>query len=93
MTNPAGETRSYAYTAEGLLVTEVDPLGRTAQIAYDATGRVVRQGFGDGREVVFRYDAVGELLGLTPPGQPEHGFAYSLRGREEGEVVGLTGSS
>jgi YD repeat-containing protein len=45
---------------------------------------VAEQVLPDGRTVAYRYDANGNLVGLTPPGKPEHGFDYTVVDLERG---------
>jgi YD repeat-containing protein len=66
-----------AYTSEGYLDTLTDAQGRVQSFAYDPMGRVSRQIQPDGRRVELAYDANGNLISLSPPGRPAHGFDYT----------------
>jgi RHS repeat-associated protein len=70
-------TITFTYDSNGFLSTISDPLGRSTYFTYDRAGRVTRQTLPDGRVIQARYDASGNLVGLTPPGRPEHIFAYT----------------
>jgi uncharacterized delta-60 repeat protein len=72
-------TNTFAYHADGFLAAHTDALGRQAVFTNDAVGRVTAQGRPDGAVLTLSYDANGNVRGLTPPGDSEHAFAYTLR--------------
>ena len=52
-----------------------DPLGRTVHFTrYDDTDRVQQQTLPDGRVIGFTYDNNGNVISITPPCRPAHGF-------------------
>jgi RHS repeat-associated protein len=65
-----------SYTGAGYLDVLTDALGRTVDFDYDAQGRITRQILPDGRRISYAYDASGNLIELTPPSRPVHGFDY-----------------
>lgn len=67
----------WTYDVAGLLATRTDPLSRTEQYFYDPAGRMTRKIFADGSELALDYDGEGQLIGVSPPGQPLHGFDIS----------------
>ena len=64
------------YDANGWLASVVDPDARTTNLEHDLIGRLRRQTLPDAREIQFRHDANRNLVGITPPGRPEHVFDY-----------------
>lgn len=66
-----------AYRSDGYVDFVTDPIGRQVKFTYDGAGRVKTQTLPDGRIVNYSYDANGNLLGLTPPGKPQHAFKFT----------------
>ena len=58
-----------------------DAENRNLDRDYDAVNRTTRVELADVNEISMTYDPSGELLTLTPPGQPSHGFEYDERER------------
>jgi RHS repeat-associated protein len=56
-----------------------DTESRSVQYTYDGAGRVTAQSHlsPDNRTIAFGYDGAGNLTSVTPPGQPEHTFAFT----------------
>src|SRR5581483_6870073 len=79
---PDDRVTTIDYGADGLpsLVTnaELQSIG----FSRDLAGRVVSKLLPDGQIFGYRYDADGALLGVTPPGRPEHGMGPDARGLE-----------
>jgi RHS repeat-associated protein len=75
-------SREQRWTYEGGRVASItDSLGQTVSFSYDALGLPLAQRLPDGRTVGYRYSPAGDLLGVTPPGRPEHTFAYDSVGK------------
>lgn len=73
-----GRISTFAYDAQGRLLSTTDPLGRTDSLFYDAADRLSRRVLPDGRVVQFAYDSSGNLTAVTPPGRPAHALQYSV---------------
>ena len=76
-------TATLAYNPEGFVETILDAENRTQSFTYDSAGRVTKQTLPDGREITWSYDANGNVVGITPPGRPNHAFAYTPVDLEE----------
>jgi len=70
-------TATLAYNPQGFLDSITDALGRVQAFTYDPAGRVTQQTLPDGRLITWSYDANGNVIGITPPGRPQHNFAYT----------------
>lgn len=61
----------------GLLDKVTDPAGRvTSFVEYDLAGRLKKMLLSGSREVDFAYDANGNIISVTPPSRPPHGFTF-----------------
>jgi RHS repeat-associated protein len=71
----------YPPAAKGQVKRTTDAAGRTTTFEYDPQGRVSAQLLPDEpplvRRVAFHYDPAGNVISITPPGRPAHGFGYS----------------
>jgi RHS repeat-associated protein len=76
MTN-GPRTVTLTYDGFGRMTASTDSLGRTTRYTYDAADRVTVQTLADGRTIGFAYDANGNLTSVTPPGKPQHLFAFT----------------
>lgn len=70
-------TTQLHYDSAGFLESVIDPLGHTVSLTYHAAGRVTQETLLDGRVIHYAYDANGNPTAITPPGKPDHSFAYS----------------
>ncbi len=79
------ETRTsiLSYNPQGFAESFTDPLGQATRFGYDPTGRITRQILPDGRVIQWSYDGNGNVVGITPPSRPPHGFAYTSVDLEE----------
>ncbi len=70
-------TLTVGYGGDGLVSALTDTLSRTTSFARDAGGRIERQTLADGRAVELSHDGNGNVVSLSPPGRPAHGFHYT----------------
>jgi RHS repeat-associated protein len=68
---------SFTYNANGYLEEVTDALNRVVRFDYDDAGRVKNQWLPDGRLITNTYDAGGNLISITPPSRPAHGFSHT----------------
>lgn len=73
----------FDYDDNGFLDLYSDPEQQVFTLINDATGRIEQQTRNDSELVLFDYDETGNVLGVTPPGRPEHGFGYSVLDQQE----------
>ena len=76
-------TATLDYNAQGFLDRILDAENRTQGFTYDLAGRLSTQTLPDGRIVQWSYDANGNVVGITPPGRPNHVFNYTPVDLEE----------
>ena len=77
-----GNRRSFAYDAQGRLVTITDQVGGETVFTYDdATGMLVSIAYPDGRVTSFEMDADGNLGGVSDAETGKVSFAYDEDGR------------
>lgn len=70
-------TATLNYNPQGFVGSILDAENRTQAFTYDNAGRLRTQALPDGRVITWSYDANGNVIGITPPGRPEHTFAYT----------------
>jgi RHS repeat-associated protein len=77
----------YPPAAKGQVKSTTDAAGRTTTFEYNAQGRVSAQLLPDepplARRVEYQYDPAGNVISITPPGRPAHGFGYTPVNLEE----------
>nr|NIR59744.1 RHS repeat protein [Gammaproteobacteria bacterium] len=98
LTDPAGETRGWAYTtagdvaerydADGRLVSMTRRSGYAQTLGYDADGRLVSVTDSFGRELAFTYDRRGRVNAVTLPGGGVYRYHYAARNLVEVEQPG-----
>ena len=71
------------HSPDGFVESILDAENRTQSFIYDNAGRVTTQTLPDGREITWSYDANGNVIGITPPGRPNHSFNYTPVDLEE----------
>ena len=77
VTHGSAGTATLSYDAQGNLASLTDTLGRLTRYQYDLAARLTQQTLPDGRFINYSYDANGNVTGITPPGRPNHAFAYT----------------
>ncbi len=91
ITNPRGNTTSFAYDAVGNRIATTTPLGFTTSLEHDGAGRVIAQVDPRGNESGatpadfrwrFSYDATGNLLSSTDPLGNETSWIYDAAGNQ-----------
>ena len=70
-------TITFDYNNAGYLESITDPLGRMKKLSYDTVGRTTYEVLPDNRIIRYAYDKNSNVTGITPPGRPEHKFAYT----------------
>lgn len=85
VTDPTGETWTYAYESRGLLEKEIDPLARTVfRNVYGDDGRVIEQYDALNNKTSFAWDYLTQKATVTDPRLNEwkHFFAANVRVKE-----------
>jgi RHS repeat-associated protein len=84
-TNPAGDTTSYTYDADGRPYTEKDPQGRTTTATYNPVGQPAATTYSDGETgETYTYYPSGTQTGLlekTTDASGTTSYTYDLDGR------------
>ena len=65
------------YRSDGFLGSVLDPLQHATSFGYDLAGRPTSQTLPDLSAFGIGYDPNGNLILVTPPGRPDHAFAYT----------------
>jgi YD repeat-containing protein len=73
----ASRATSLVYNGAYNLTGISDASGRTTNFAYEPAGRPITETLPDSSVIGYAYDGNGNLTGLTPPGRPQHRFAYT----------------
>ncbi|HWP04929.1 MAG TPA: hypothetical protein VNN72_04270, partial [Polyangiaceae bacterium] len=63
--------------ASSYLASQSNALGEKTKFARDAVGRPLTTTLPDGSVLATAFDANGNLVGVTPPEQPEHAFSFA----------------
>ncbi|HPA20923.1 MAG TPA: RHS repeat-associated core domain-containing protein, partial [Verrucomicrobiae bacterium] len=66
-----------SYNAQGYLSAMTNAINQVWRYAYDAAGRATNTIRPDGQSTATSYDGEGNLISLTPPGKPAHGFSHT----------------
>ena len=91
MTNPLGETTTYAYNSDGNLIQTKDPEGNYVSTGYDADGRPCSQAPAfaaasctgspaSAGVTTLTYDAAGRRSQMADDGEPVNSYAYDASG-------------
>jgi RHS repeat-associated protein len=88
-----GRVTTYAYDSLGRQSKVTDPYGHCTQFFYDAGDRLVETILPDSSEISFTYDHNGNMLSVTPPSKPAHGFEYTAVDLEQKYIPPFAGDS
>lgn len=84
VTDPKGQTQTYAYSPAGDLIAHTDPGGNTTRFYYDRAHGLIRIVDPLGRPVArAEYDEAGRLVSLTDAAGSTVTYQHDLAGRQE----------
>ena len=87
ITDKAGATTEYQFTADGSLQQVTDPLGRTNRWVYDTNGRAVQAIAADNSVTSFSYDAAGNLTSQTNALNQVETYSYGPNSKSPTSLV------
>lgn len=90
VTDPAGNTTAFTYTAGGDIATVTNAVGGTTQHEYDTFGNLVKMITAGNRVWEYSWDGLSQLVGLTDPTGAITRFEYDRAG-EITQVTDATG--
>lgn len=90
VTDPAGNTTVFTYTAGGDIATVTNAVGGTTQHEYDTFGNLVKMITAGNRVWEYSWDGLSQLVGLTDPTGAITRFEYDRAG-EITQVTDATG--
>lgn len=90
VTDPAGNTTAFTYTAGGDIATVTNAVGGTTQHEYDTFGNLVKMITAGNRVWEYSWDGLSQLVGLTDPTGAITRFEYDRAG-EITQVIDATG--
>ena len=90
VTDPAGNTTAFTYTAGGDIATVTNTVGGTTQHEYDTFGNLVKMITAGNRVWEYSWDGLSQLVGLTDPTGAITRFEYDRAG-EITQVTDATG--
>ncbi|WP_315310556.1 DUF6531 domain-containing protein [Rothia dentocariosa] len=90
VTDPAGNTTAFTYTAGGDIATVTNAVGGTTQHEYDTFGNLVKMITAGNRVWEYSWDGLSQLVGLTDPTGAVTRFEYDRAG-EITQVTDATG--
>jgi YD repeat-containing protein len=70
VTNPDGETTTYAYDTQGNVTSVTDALGRTTAATYNSFNEPTSVTTPSGETTTYTYDTDGNLLSVSTPDGP-----------------------
>jgi YD repeat-containing protein len=85
-------TVTYAYDANGNLLSETDALNNSTSHTYDNLGRKVKTTDAEGGETEHTYDAVGRMTSLTDPEDNTTTWTFDPLGRVATETIMVSSS-
>uniref|UniRef100_UPI001404DA6F RHS repeat protein n=1 Tax=Variovorax sp. GV025 TaxID=3450240 RepID=UPI001404DA6F len=86
--NPKVQTRSWTYTAEGLVATQTAPNGGITSYTYDARGNVLTKSNPLGHVTTYTYDMANRVLSQKDPNGLLTSYAWDARDRLVTQTVG-----
>lgn len=90
VTDPAGNTTAFTYTAGGDITTVTNPAGGVTRHEYDTFGNLVKMITAGNRVWEYSWDGLSQLVGLTDPTGAITRFEYDRAG-EITQVTDATG--
>ena len=90
VTDPAGNTTAFTYTAGGDIATVTNAVGGTTRHEYDTFGNLVKMITAGNRVWEYSWDGLSQLVGLTDPTGAITRFEYDRAG-EITQVTDATG--
>ena len=90
VTDPAGNTTAFTYTAGGDIATVTNAVGGTTQHEYDTFGNLAKMITAGNRVWEYSWDGLSQLVGLTDPTGAITRFEYDRAG-EITQVTDATG--
>ena len=90
VTDPAGNTTAFTYTAGGDIATVTNSVGGTTRHEYDTFGNLVKMITAGNRVWEYSWDGLSQLVGLTDPTGAITRFEYDRAG-EITQVTDATG--
>ncbi len=72
-----GRGARFSYDAHGRLNTIRDTLGRVTGLSYLSDDRPTEIRLPGGRTIALSHDEEWNLVGITPPGRPQHAYEYN----------------
>ena len=90
VTDPAGNTTAFTYTAGGDIATVTNAIGGTTRHEYDTFGNLVKMITAGNRVWEYSWDGLSQLVGLTDPTGAITRFEYDRAG-EITQVTDATG--
>ena len=90
VTDPAGNTTAFTYTAGGDIATVTNAVGSTTRHEYDTFGNLVKMITAGNRVWEYSWDGLSQLVGLTDPTGAITRFEYDRAG-EITQVTDATG--
>lgn len=90
VTDPAGNTTAFTYTAGGDIATVTNAVGGTTRHEYDTFGNLVKMITAGNRVWEYSWDGLSQLVGLTDPTGAVTQFEYDRAG-EITQVTDATG--
>ncbi|WP_246828432.1 DUF6531 domain-containing protein [Rothia sp. HMSC065D02] len=90
VTDPAGNTTAFTYTAGGDIATVTNAVGGTTRHEYDTFGNLVKMITAGNRVWEYSWDGLSQLVGLTDPTGAITQFEYDRAG-EITQVTDATG--
>lgn len=90
VTDPAGNTTAFTYTAGGDIATVTNAVGGTTQHEYDTFGNLAKMITAGNRVWEYSWDGLSQLVGLTDPTGAITRFEYD-RAEEITQVTDATG--
>ena len=90
VTDPAGNTTAFTYTAGGDIATFTNAVGGTTRHEYDTFGNLVKMITAGNRVWEYSWDGLSQLVGLTDPTGAITRFEYDRAG-EITQVTDATG--
>ena len=92
VTDPAGNTTAFTYTAGGDIATVTNSVGGTTRHEYDTFGNLVKMITAGNRVWEYSWDGLSQLVGLTDPTGAITRFEYDSAGKLS-QVTDPTGFS